>query len=90
MFHATARLLRQVLRLLLPAEGRHRATTAALLPPAPVPPVRTLRVSGLRGEDIALVRPYLIAHERREGVRRQRRRALVLATAGVDLPEMTR
>ncbi|MFE7544520.1 hypothetical protein [Streptomyces platensis] len=44
----------------------------------------------LRGEDTRLVRPYLIAHERREEARRQRRRALVLATTGVDLPEMTR
>ncbi|WP_323372217.1 hypothetical protein [Streptomyces katsurahamanus] len=37
----------------------------------------------LHGDAIALVRPYLIAHERR--VRRQRRRVLWLAVHGFDL-----
>ncbi|MGW1489913.1 hypothetical protein [Streptomyces sp. NPDC002402] len=37
----------------------------------------------LRGEDSALVRPYLLAHEQR--LRRQRRRVLWLASYGIDL-----
>ncbi|MFI7318688.1 hypothetical protein [Streptomyces venezuelae] len=37
----------------------------------------------LRGEDNALVRPYLVADELR--LRRQRRRALWLAVHGVDV-----
>ncbi|MFF0086071.1 hypothetical protein ACFYR1_41220 [Streptomyces canus] len=41
----------------------------------------------LRGEDHALVRPYLVAHERREEARRQRarRRVLWLAVHGIDV-----
>ncbi|MFF4697132.1 hypothetical protein [Streptomyces chattanoogensis] len=40
----------------------------------------------LCGEGIGLVRPYLIAHERREKQRQQRarRRALWLAAYGID------
>ncbi|MFE5157861.1 hypothetical protein ACFRNT_04885 [Streptomyces sp. NPDC056697] len=40
-----------------------------------------------------MVRPYLVAHEQRQGRQRQpqRSRALMLATAGVDfLPEVPR
>lgn len=86
MFHATARLLRQALRLLLPAEGRHRAS--AVPPPPPItPPSRERRMSALRGEDIGLVRPYLVAHERCQEAQRQRarRRVLWLAVHGVDI-----
>lgn len=83
MFHATARLLRLVLRLLLPAEGRHRIRTGA---PADEPASRP-RVPALRGEDIGLVRPYLVAHERRVAALRQKRRqGLVVTTTGVDIP----
>jgi hypothetical protein len=41
----------------------------------------------VRGEDSPLVRPYLVAHERREEARRQRarRRALRLAVHGIDI-----
>ncbi|MEV6795356.1 hypothetical protein AB0M87_25960 [Streptomyces sp. NPDC051320] len=41
----------------------------------------------LRGEDSALVHPYLVAHEQRqeEQRRRARRRALWLAVHGVDI-----
>ncbi|MFF8448709.1 hypothetical protein ACF06Q_13515 [Streptomyces leeuwenhoekii] len=44
----------------------------------------------LDGEAVGLVRPYLVAHERRvEHERRQRRRAgLVIAPQGVDLTEV--
>lgn len=42
----------------------------------------------LRGEDVALIRPYLIAWEQEQERRRQRdrRRAAVLATLGQDCP----
>ncbi|MFF5983860.1 hypothetical protein ACFY78_33975 [Streptomyces olindensis] len=55
--------------------------------------MRLPRVPALRGEDIGLVRPYFVAHERREAERRQRtrRRTLVLATGGIDIrPRRTR
>ncbi|MFC9507287.1 hypothetical protein [Streptomyces sp. NPDC057002] len=41
----------------------------------------------LRGEDNALVRPYLVAHERREEARRRqaRRRGLRIAVHGIDI-----
>ena len=89
MLQITARLLRPLLRLLLPPAGRHRNTearvTAATLPV----PCRS-RVPALDGEAIGLVRPYVLAYERRlELDRRLRRRAgLVLAPQGIDLPEV--
>ncbi|MGX2996046.1 hypothetical protein JNUCC64_17475 [Streptomyces sp. JNUCC 64] len=47
----------------------------------------------LRGEDAQLVRPYLRAHEERAGtyerVTAERRRALLLATYGVDVGPRT-
>jgi hypothetical protein len=46
----------------------------------------------LRGEDNDLVRPYLVAHERREEARRlrARRRALWFAVHGIDVePRLT-
>jgi hypothetical protein len=82
----TTRLLTRLLRLVLPAGGRHRAAV-----PRPVsPPVRAVPdrpTLVLRGEDIGLVRPYVIAHERRQEARRQRlrRRSLWLAVHGVDI-----
>lgn len=88
MNQGIARIFEPLLRLLLPAPGRHRSPE----PPSSVKPVavptRTLpRVSVLRGEDIGLVRPYLVAFERRQEARRQRgrRRALWLAVHGVDI-----
>lgn len=90
MPHCIARLFEQLLRLLLPAHGRHRLAGAAPgTPPAhcrtaPAPQLRTPRTPApLRGEDSPLVRPYLLTHEER--LRRQRRRALWLATHGVDV-----
>ncbi|MER6092771.1 hypothetical protein [Streptomyces bluensis] len=88
MPHAIAWIFESLLRLLLPARGRHRSPEP---PPAAraadTPTVRLPRVPMLRGEDNRLVRPYLVAHERHqeEQRRRARRRALVLATYGVDI-----
>ncbi|MEU0082648.1 hypothetical protein [Streptomyces sp. NPDC006274] len=54
-----------------------------------MPPPRPTRAPDpvVRGEDSPLVRPYLVAHERREEARRQRvrRRALWLAVHGIDI-----
>ncbi|GGW25639.1 hypothetical protein GCM10010339_94990 [Streptomyces alanosinicus] len=81
--HGTARLVGLLLGLLLPAPGRHRTPTSHPVTPSPETLTVSLpRSSMLRGEDNVLVRPYLVAHERREEERRQRarRRTLVLAT----------
>ncbi|MEU2584785.1 hypothetical protein ABZ612_17870 [Streptomyces avermitilis] len=94
MSHRIARLLEPLLRLLLPGTGRRRRTAATA--PAHRRPThsydhgQTARHSGsrpLRGEDNAMVRPYLVAHERNEEARRQRarRRALWLAVHGIDI-----
>lgn len=91
-------LLEALLRLLLPGAGRRgRPAVAAVAPVATRRPVgSTVRRLGgppLRGEDHALVRPYVLAHEREERARlrervrsqRARRRALWLAVHGVDV-----
>ncbi|MGW1751896.1 hypothetical protein ACWCRD_41070 [Streptomyces sp. NPDC002092] len=89
MAHSIARLFGPLLRLLLPAPGRHRtpASRSRLAAPPPnIPTARLPRVPPLRGEDNALVRPYVVAHERHrwEGQReRARRRTLVFVTHGV-------
>lgn len=80
-----AHIFEPLLRLRWPAPGRHRRspavrvdTPAASTPRVPVRPVQ--------GEEIGLVRPYLIAHERREAQRRRaRRRVLWLAVHGIDI-----
>ncbi|GGV72582.1 hypothetical protein GCM10010499_24880 [Streptomyces thermoviolaceus subsp. apingens] len=58
--------------------------------PVVSPTSRSPYVSVLDGEAIGLVRPYLVAHERKvEHERRQRRRAgLVLAPQGFDMSEV--
>nr|WP_244203489.1 hypothetical protein [Streptomyces rhizosphaericus] len=76
---ATARLFPPLLRLLLPPVGRHRADDQRSFSR----PVSAARVAALSGEDIGLVRPYVVAHERRQ--QRVRRRALRLAVRGVDI-----
>ncbi|MEU9288512.1 hypothetical protein AB0D57_28405 [Streptomyces sp. NPDC048275] len=95
MSHRIACLFELLLRLLLPGSGRRRRTVTATAPARRRPTSsyvygRTARRAGsrpLRGEDNAMVRPYLVAHERREEARRQRarRRALWLAVHGVDI-----
>ncbi|WP_405597767.1 hypothetical protein OG741_14485 [Streptomyces sp. NBC_01410] len=84
MPHRIARIFEQLLRLLFPARGRHRAAwSVPYLVTVPDAAARARIPSLLRGEDSALVRPYLVAHEQR--FRRQHRRVLWLASYGIDL-----
>ncbi|MGW7041566.1 hypothetical protein ACWGDT_02375 [Streptomyces avermitilis] len=95
MSHRIARLFEPLLRLLLPGTGRRRRAATATAPAhrRPTPSYaqgQTARSAGsrpLRGEDNAMVRPYVVAHERSEEARRQRarRRALWLAVHGIDI-----
>ncbi len=98
VLHRTARLVEPLLRLLWPASGRHRhrnrhraggAARPTPAPPAPVTPGRrpSPHEALLDGEDSRLVRPYLLAHERRvrAGQRPARRRTLWLAVHGIDV-----
>jgi hypothetical protein len=39
----------------------------------------------LRGEDVPLIRPYLVAYEGLQSVRAERRAAAELATLGIDI-----
>ncbi|MEV8308497.1 hypothetical protein AB0P36_14330 [Streptomyces flavidovirens] len=95
-----ARALSWVLSVLAPRRpGRHSAAFLADQPePAPVDPwskpwptpipehIRAL-YTPLRGEDVALTRPYVLAETTMElGVIGERRRAAALATLGVDYP----
>ncbi|MFI0712010.1 hypothetical protein ACH4SK_15395 [Streptomyces inhibens] len=87
-----AKIFELLLRLLLPARGRHRS--AGSLPAAgcedAATPVMPLVLAGrpgqLRGEDVALIRPYVLTPEERQERRLQRgrRRSLWLAVHGVD------
>lgn len=95
-----ARALVWVLRLLLPARGRHSAApvytpepeSAPVDPwsrpwPTPIPEHIHTLYAPLRGEDVALARPYVLAETTMElGVIHERRRAAALATMGVDYP----
>lgn len=89
MAHGIAGLFEPLLRFLFRASGRHRAPGSRPMtgPQKETPTVPPPRTPALRGEDIGLVRPYLVAHERREKERRRRarRRTLVFATYGVDI-----
>jgi hypothetical protein len=92
MSHRIVRLLEPLLRRLLPGRGRRRRLAVPYGHRSPVtraaaPTNRQFGSPLLRGEDNALVRPYLVAHERRDEARRQRarRRALWLAVHGIDV-----
>ncbi|MER7816809.1 hypothetical protein [Streptomyces sp. NPDC096153] len=78
-----ARLLESLLRLVRPdaetASSPPFPAETAVSAPRPARPARYTAV--LRGEDNALVRPYLLAHERRQ----TRWPDLRLAVHGVDL-----
>lgn len=95
MSQTIARLAALLLRLLLPARGRHRsagslpawrceAAGTLLLPPLPGG-----RTGPLRGENAAVIRPYVLAPEERQERQERRlqygrRRALWLVVQGVD------
>ncbi|MEV0691403.1 hypothetical protein [Streptomyces sp. NPDC050388] len=84
MNHRIARLVEPSLHLLMPGRGRHRRTACLAVPRTPAavtasPAVEHDGSCTLRGEDNAMVRPYLVAHERRA-----RRRVLWLAVHGVE------
>ncbi|MCF2129851.1 hypothetical protein L1I79_25985 [Strepomyces sp. STD 3.1] len=92
MLGLITRLLEPLLSLVAPGTGRRRLGTRGGydLPPPPAegPAPRQFGARPLRGEDHSLVRPYLVAHERREQERRRqlRRRSLLIAPQGIHLP----
>ncbi|WP_073947027.1 hypothetical protein [Streptomyces kebangsaanensis] len=92
MLGLIARLFEPLLNLVAPGTGRRRldAQDGYDLPPPPAegPTPYQFGARPLRGEDHSLVRPYLIAHERREQERRRqaRRRSLLIAPQGLHLP----
>ncbi|MEK2477554.1 hypothetical protein [Streptomyces noursei] len=87
----SAWIIELLLHLLFPARGRHRSADA---PPTPeLPDTPTLAIPRvpveqrlLRGEDVAFLRPYVLTPQERQERRLQRgrRRALWLATDGVE------
>ncbi|REK89701.1 hypothetical protein DY245_13810 [Streptomyces inhibens] len=87
--HHAIRLFESLLRLLLPATGRHRPTDAAPRPVRCTDVPRSARRRAparhtelLQGEDSALVRPYLVAYERQQCCERlQRIHAMGVAAA---------
>jgi hypothetical protein len=87
--HCIAQIFEPLLRILRPSEGRHRRADrrpAAVNAGAPTESLPHVPIPPLRGEEIGVVRPYLVAHERREGrEQRARRRALWLALHGIDI-----
>ncbi|GFE14768.1 hypothetical protein Sgleb_28150 [Streptomyces glebosus] len=92
MAKTIARIFESLLRLLLPARGRHRSF--GCLPTVRREDAPTLvfaRVTGgreglLRGEDAALIRPYALTPEERQKRRLEygRRRVPRFATYGAD------
>ncbi|MFJ4961289.1 hypothetical protein EES43_09365 [Streptomyces sp. ADI96-02] len=99
MKHAIARLLKPVLRLLIPVRRqRHPLDTYAYVSAYSCsyvggPTVYRTGERPPRGEDSPLVRPYFVAHERQVAEaraaearrRRIRRGGLLVAVRGVDL-----
>ncbi|EPH40319.1 hypothetical protein ABT390_13435 [Streptomyces aurantiacus] len=86
-------LLCHALRLVITGRTpRHRARAhpAPHTAPAPTPRSVPRHVQELRhpltGEDVALIRPYLLAHERHREHRlqKERRTAAALASMGID------
>ncbi|MEY9487180.1 hypothetical protein RKD26_002974 [Streptomyces calvus] len=90
MLDLIARLLEPLLGRVAPGTGRRRLDAADGYDPPPVvgPAPRQFGARPLRGEDHSLVRPYVIAHERRERERRRlaRRRSLLIVPQGIHLP----
>ncbi|GGL72590.1 hypothetical protein GCM10010095_66660 [Streptomyces anthocyanicus] len=92
MLGLIARLFEPLLTRVAPGTGRRRLDPRdgydPPLPPTEGPAPRQFGARPLRGEDHNLVRPYLVAHERREQERRRqaRRRSLLIAPQGIHLP----
>ncbi|UJB39498.1 hypothetical protein [Streptomyces sp. A1-5] len=94
MLHTIRTIFESLLCRLLPARGQHRSADAPLTPELPDTPTLAIpRVSAeqwlLRGEDVAFLRPYILTPEERQErqerrSQRARRRALWLATDGVE------
>ncbi|MEW2567732.1 hypothetical protein [Streptomyces sp. NPDC047070] len=99
MKHRIGRIVEPLLRWLFPGKGRHRLPVVEVAsrrgrhrasPGAQGHTTHRVGCRPLRGEDHVMVRPYLVEHEQyvqREQARQQRarRRALWLATRGVDI-----
>ncbi|MFE9876059.1 hypothetical protein [Streptomyces sp. NPDC005784] len=90
MPHCIAHIFEPLLRLLWPARGRHRrpdhSSAGLAVEASTVCPARVLAARVVRGEEVGLVRPYLVAHERWEAQKRQaRRRTFRLALRGIDI-----
>ncbi|MFG2132274.1 hypothetical protein ACGFNV_31295 [Streptomyces sp. NPDC048751] len=95
MSHRIARLFEPLLQLVLPGTGRRRRAATVPAGACACPtcscaderPARPVGPPPLRGEDNAMIRPYLVAHERQEEARRQRARgrAMWLAVHGIDI-----
>ncbi|GAA3969936.1 hypothetical protein GCM10022384_21360 [Streptomyces marokkonensis] len=91
MLGLIARLFEPLLSLVAPGTGRRRLDARDGYDPSPPPTEGPLPhrfgARPLRGEDHNLVRPYVIAHERREQERRRqaRRRSLLIAPQGVGI-----
>ncbi len=94
MSNLIARICEPLLRLLWPAQGRHRSPRHLPLPssaPALTPPLVAFPSEPVPCTlDTSLVRPYLLAHEAQHAreearLRRARRRALWFAVHGVDI-----
>ncbi|WP_431043599.1 hypothetical protein ACQUSR_18085 [Streptomyces sp. P1-3] len=100
MIEPIRRLFEQLIHLLLPSSGRHRAAT----PPTTWAPGATQHAHPLAltliaarpvllsplGDDLPLVRPYVLTPEERQErqeqrAQRSRRRALWLAVHGIDV-----
>ncbi|MGI5349165.1 hypothetical protein ACQEU8_13355 [Streptomyces sp. CA-250714] len=95
MANPIPQFVRWLLQLLLPGAGRHRTVETASpamrgdTPTLMLPRVhRVFDRSSLRGEDVGLVRPYVVAHERREAQQRERLRRAVLAYTRYDMAVM--
>lgn len=82
------KLIGLLVAYLFPPCGQRRAEAVPTQPKPPREPWQTVRtcVEPLRGEDVALVRPYVVAWERQRerALQRDRRTAAALASMGVD------
>jgi len=90
MPHCIVRIFEPLPMLLSPAPGRHRGPDQQSVDPCTeASTARLPRASAswvLDGEEIGLVHPHLVAHERREQQhRRAQRRAVRPAVHGIDI-----